>query len=118
MDFLFGRSGAPYSKVVIVVDEDVDISDPREIAWALGSRVRPDKDVIIKHDLPGLVIDPSAQRVRSIEETSVLHLTTSKLGIDATKPLQELDKYEKIDILPAARQRIARLIEEAIRSGD
>lgn len=107
---LFSHSGAPYSKIVVVVDTDVDILNPEEIDWALATRVRPDKDLIIKPDLPGLVIDPSALSSGETEKTSPPRTRTAKLGIDATKPTAEWDKYEKIDVPLAVKLKVARIL--------
>jgi UbiD family decarboxylase len=81
---------APYTKSVVVVDQDVDINDPREIAWAMSNRFQPDKDIVIKTGVPGSVIDPSAEK----------DYRTSKIGYDATKPLGKDEQFEKIS-LPA-----------------
>ncbi len=99
------------SKVVVVVDVDVDILDTNEVAWALGSRVRPDRDVIIGSNLPGLPIDPSTKADGKVGEFSELQTTTSKIGIDATKPLHELAEFEKIDMPPEVRRKIATLLK-------
>jgi len=107
---LFPQAGTPYSKIVVVVDTDVDILDPEEIAWALGSRVRPDRDIIIKPALPGFVIDPSTSGSEEIGELSRLKTRTAKIGVDATKPLGERDKYEKVDVPSEVRLKITRML--------
>ncbi len=106
---LFHRSGAPYAKIVVVVDTDVDITDPKDMAWALGSRVRPQQDVLIESDLPGLVIDP-ATSLGDEGELPQLQPKTAKIGIDGTKPLGELDKYERIEVPPDTKRKIAELL--------
>ncbi len=107
---LFSRIGVPYAKVVIVVDTDVDVSDPDQITWVLASRVRPDRDITVRSDLPGFIIDPSSQLDEKLGELSRLQTKTAKVGIDATKPLTELDKFEKIDVPPEVKLRIARML--------
>ena len=110
IEALFSRSGVPYSKIVVVVDTDVDILNPDEIVWALATRVRPDKDLLIQPDLPGLVIDPSASISQEAAEPYRLRARTAKLGIDATKPLAERDKYEKVDVPLPVKQRVNRIL--------
>ncbi len=61
-------------KQVIVVDEDIDITNSTRVEWALMTRWQPDKDTIILSDQKGSSLDPS----RSPEGT------TSKIGMDAT----------------------------------
>ncbi len=64
-------------KMVIVVDEDIDIYDWESVEWALATRVQPDRDVYIYRNVKGSSLDPSADQVTRL---------TSKWGIDATIP--------------------------------
>ena len=66
--------GHPSMKQVVVVDEDIDISDPKRVEWALMTRWQPDKDTIIMSGQRGSSLDPSRS------EDGV----TSKIGMDAT----------------------------------
>ena len=110
IEALFSGDAAPYAKIVVVVDTDVDIFNPEEVAWVLGSRVRPDRDLIIKPDLPGLIIDPSTLGSEETGEQSRLQTRTAKLGIDATKPVSEREKYEKVDVPSEVRLKVARML--------
>ncbi|NMG75157.1 UbiD family decarboxylase [Aromatoleum diolicum] len=47
-------------KTVTVVDDDVNIRDPREIAWAMATRYLPERDTVIISGAEGYVIDPSS----------------------------------------------------------
>ncbi len=69
--------GMPYSKIVIVVDEFVDPFNLEQVMWALTTRVRPDKDVSVIENCPGMPLDPSSF-------PAGMH---SKLIIDATTPV-------------------------------
>lgn len=62
-------------KMVTVVDDDVDIRDPREVAWALATRYRPERDTVVLEGLGGYVIDPSSAGSDD----------AAKIGFDATK---------------------------------
>jgi 2,5-furandicarboxylate decarboxylase 1 len=73
----------PDTKHAIVVDEDVDISDPVQVDWALTFRVQADRDVIIVSGAQGKHIDPS---LRAWELPKGELPTTAKMGIDATIP--------------------------------
>ena len=110
IDALFSRTGTPYAKFVVVIDTDVDVSDPEDIAWALGSRVRPEKDIMIESDMPGFIIDPSTTDSEEMVELGRRITRTAKIGIDATKPLAERNKYEKIDVPPLVKLRVAKMI--------
>ncbi len=67
-------------KLVIVVDEDVDVFDESQVLWAVATRVQADRDI---HIIPGhlgmgCTLDPSSDEMSR----------TSKMSIDATKPLE------------------------------
>ncbi len=79
--------GHPSMKQVIVVDEDIDTSDPVRVEWALMTRWQPDKDTIILSDQKGSSLDPSRSE----------NGLTSKIGMDASLP-PGIDKtpYESV----------------------
>lgn len=70
-------------KHVIIVDKDIDILDPKDVEWAVATRVQADKAVVIKSHEKGSSLDPSADP--NTRETA-------KWGIDATKPLETKGK--------------------------
>jgi UbiD family decarboxylase len=73
-------------KHVVVVDEDIDIYDMADVEFAIATRVRGDSDIMIVPNVRGSSLDP---RARSDG-------TTTKVGIDATAPLSERWKFEKV----------------------
>jgi 2,5-furandicarboxylate decarboxylase 1 len=73
----------PDTKHAIVVDEDIDISDPTQVEWARTFRVQADKDVIIIGGAQAKHVDPS---VRPWELKKGQLPMTAKMGIDATIP--------------------------------
>jgi 2,5-furandicarboxylate decarboxylase 1 len=94
---------SPWVKLVVVTDEDVDIWSAKDVDWVL-SRVRFDKNMIVRTGLPGDLIDPSAMSAGKPFD----HIPTiTKVGIDATKPLAERDKFEKIRVPAAVEKEIA-----------
>ena len=107
IDYLLSN---PFIKIGVVTDDDVCISNLEEVAWAVATRVRPAKDVVIKSDLLGSSIDPS---VKSLEKTELAFLAgkTSKVGVDATKPLAELERFERIGVPTKVEEKILRLME-------
>jgi UbiD family decarboxylase len=64
-------------KMVTIVDEDVDIYDDRQVEWAVATRFQAHRSLVVVNNAAGSSLDPSAD------------VTTSKVGIDATKPLGE-----------------------------
>ena len=63
-------------KMVTIVDEDIDITDPVRVEWAMLTRWQPDSDTVILSGQKGSSLDPS--RLENGE--------TAKIGIDATIP--------------------------------
>jgi UbiD family decarboxylase len=63
-----------YMKRVVVVDEDVDVFDDRQVTWALATRCQPDRDLVLVSHARGSDLDPSTQPDGY----------TAKWGVDAT----------------------------------
>ncbi|HVA12347.1 MAG TPA: UbiD family decarboxylase [Stellaceae bacterium] len=63
-------------KHVVVVDDDIDVTQADQVEWALCTRFRADQDLVIESGLEGAYMDPTM-----FEETE-----TTKLGFDATAP--------------------------------
>ena len=61
-------------KMVTVVDQDIDITDPVRVEWAMMTRWQPDKDTLILSNQKGSSLDPSRYADGN----------TSKIGYDAT----------------------------------
>jgi 2,5-furandicarboxylate decarboxylase 1 len=79
-------------KMVTVVDDDVDAFDPKDVEWAVSTRVQADRDVLIISGAKGNELDPSTRATGAV---------TAKMGIDATKPLDGGMGFEKA-IVPGA----------------
>jgi UbiD family decarboxylase len=63
-----------YMKRVVVVDQDVDIFDDRQVTWALATRCQPDRDITIITHARGSDLDPSTKEDGY----------SAKWGVDAT----------------------------------
>jgi 2,5-furandicarboxylate decarboxylase 1 len=68
-----------YLKLVVVVDDDIDVFDESDVLWAIATRMQADRDLVTIAGSLGAMLDPSADD-RGI---------TAKLGIDATRPFGE-----------------------------
>jgi len=66
----------------VAVDEDVDIHDWQDFLWAMATRCRPDQDIFQIPGVPSFARDP--HRVH-----------WGRLGIDATKPVDHADAFER-----------------------
>ncbi len=75
----FVAAGKFFAKVIIVVDEDVDILNMSAVMHAVGTRWQPHPAGLIIPQTKGMVLDPSAPK-RGV---------TSKMIIDATRQLPQ-----------------------------
>ena len=85
MNACWGSSFGVPTKMVTVVDEDVDPWDAQDVLWAIATRCQAGKDVVI---IPGCEgsLDPS-------RETDA---TSCKFGIDATKTRPPFDRHKPV----------------------
>ncbi len=91
-------------KHVIVVDEDVDIHNARDVEWAVVTRSQADRDFLIVADAQGSKLDPSARDGVS-----------AKLGIDATIPLSAPPgKFTRIRVPGEDAVDLAAVIDAAL----
>ena len=63
-----------YTKIVIVVDDDIDARDWKDVAWALSTRVDPSRDITLVENTP----------IDYLDFASPVAGLGSKMGIDAT----------------------------------
>jgi 4-hydroxy-3-polyprenylbenzoate decarboxylase len=78
MHAIWGLGQAMFSKVIIVVDEDVDVQNFREVAWKALNNIDPERDI-------QFVMGP----VDSLDHASRLANYGSKMGVDATRKWPE-----------------------------
>jgi len=74
MHSIWGTGQAMFSKVIVVVDEDVDVQNSSEVAWKALNNIDPERDI-------EFVMGP----VDSLDHSSRLPDYGSKMGIDATR---------------------------------
>lgn len=90
-----------YTKFVIVVDKDIDIRDPRQVVWAVSSKVDPQRDVFIIPDTPFDKLDFATPKVG----------LGSRMGIDATTkvyPETEAEWGEQLESDPQVAAMVDR----------
>jgi 4-hydroxy-3-polyprenylbenzoate decarboxylase len=63
-----------YTKFIVVVDEDVDVRDWKEVIWAITTRVDPTRDTVLVDNTP----------IDYLDFASPISGLGSKMGIDAT----------------------------------
>jgi 4-hydroxy-3-polyprenylbenzoate decarboxylase len=74
MSSIWGTGQAMFSKCIVVVDEEVDVQNVREVAWKALNNIDPERDI-------QFVLGP----VDSLDHSSRLANYGSKMGIDATR---------------------------------
>jgi 4-hydroxy-3-polyprenylbenzoate decarboxylase len=74
MHAIWGLGQAMFSKCIVVVDEDVDVQNCREVAWKALNHIDPERDI-------QFVMGP----VDSLDHSSRLPNYGSKMGVDATR---------------------------------
>lgn len=74
-----------HQKVAVAVDEDVDIYDAEDVAWAIATRVNPEEDISVIPGVRGHPLDNSLPEV-SKPGLTVWQRLGSRVLIDATKP--------------------------------
>jgi UbiD family decarboxylase len=75
-----------HQKFAIAVDEDVDIYDPTDVAWAITTRVDPVRDIVVIPGLRGHSMDESVTEKLRPPRVTIRQDIGSKVLIDATKP--------------------------------
>ena len=78
MHAIWGLGQAMFTKCIIVVDEDVDVQNVREVAWKALNNIDPQRDI-------EMVLGP----VDSLDHASRMPNFGSKMGIDATRKWKE-----------------------------
>jgi 4-hydroxy-3-polyprenylbenzoate decarboxylase len=74
MHAIWGLGQAMFTKCIVVVDEDVDVQNAREVAWRALNNIDPERDI-------EFVMGP----VDSLDHASRLPDYGSKMGVDATR---------------------------------
>jgi 2,5-furandicarboxylate decarboxylase 1 len=89
------------AKSVTVVNEDIDPRDPTQVEWAMATRMRADRDIIV-------IKDVMTDRSEPLEKS----MTVAKMGIDATKPHDlPTELFDIADVPREVKERIAQRLE-------
>ena len=106
MHAIWGLGQAMFTKVIVVVDEDVNVHDYSEVAWKALNNIDPQRD-----------IEFAMGPIDSLDHSSRMADWGSKMGIDATRKWpQEGFTREWPDVLkmtPGVKQRVDELWKKA-----
>jgi UbiD family decarboxylase len=73
-----------FAKIIVVVDDDIDVRDYFALNWAISFRIQPIRDVYLERDTLATNLDPS-QAPPGVGSNERERLIGSKMGIDATR---------------------------------
>jgi 4-hydroxy-3-polyprenylbenzoate decarboxylase len=94
-----------YTKFIVVVDEDVNIRDWKEVIWAITTRVDPVRDTVLADNTP----------IDYLDFASPVSGLGSKMGIDATNkwPGETSREWGRtISMAPAVKTKIDTIWQE------
>jgi 4-hydroxy-3-polyprenylbenzoate decarboxylase len=94
-----------YTKFIIVVDEDIDVRNWKEVVWAMSTRVDPARDLLVVENTP----------IDYLDFASPVSGLGSKMGLDATNkwPGETARNWGKPIAMDAAvKQRIDGIWQE------
>ncbi|MDR2873638.1 MAG: UbiD family decarboxylase [Methanobrevibacter sp.] len=83
---LAALSAHPSLKHAVVVDKDINLFDNEDVEYAIATRVKGDEDIIIIPKSRGSSLDPVA----------LPDGTTTKVGVDATKDINQKEKFKRV----------------------
>lgn len=87
------RAGAYMTRMIVVVDDDIDITNPTEVMWAISTRWDPRGQTdIIDGCWTGLIDPPLPPEKRENGDT-----TTSRMIIYAVRPFHWRDKFPTVN---------------------
>ncbi len=94
------------TKTVIVVDDDVNVQNLKEVLWAVTSRFDPARDVVVIPDCP----------IDSLDHSTYRPNVGGKLGIDATRKWKEegftREWPDVVEMSEDVKQKVDRMWEE------
>ncbi|MEE8333138.1 MAG: UbiD family decarboxylase [Alphaproteobacteria bacterium] len=74
----------PYIKHVFVVDDDIDVFADEEVEWAMSTRFRADRDMVVQPGFPAFYMEPVPDPDG----------TVTKAGFDLTEPFGKPDTVD------------------------
>jgi 4-hydroxy-3-polyprenylbenzoate decarboxylase len=99
-----------YTKFIVVVDDDVDVRDWKEVIWAITTRVDPSRDTVMVENTP----------IDYLDFASPVSGLGSKMGIDATDkwPGETTREWGRtISMDPAVKARVDEMWGTLFESG-
>jgi 4-hydroxy-3-polyprenylbenzoate decarboxylase len=76
---LWGMGQLMFTKIIVVVDADINVHNLGEVLWAVSTRIDPKRDIVMVEGTP----------MDGLDHATPLPNLGSKMGIDATKKTKE-----------------------------
>ncbi len=93
--------GGDTGRYIVVVDDDIDVTDIDEVLWAMCTRVDPDRDIDLLHHSTSGPLDPMVPPERKAFPT------ICRVVIDATRPYEWRDRFpEVVASSPELKQQV------------
>ena len=106
MHAIWGLGQAMFTKVIVVVDEDVDVQNHGEVAWRALNNIDPERDIELVHG-----------PIDTLDHASRMPDYGSKMGVDATRKLPEEGFTRRwpdvITMSPEVKRRVDELWKRA-----
>jgi 4-hydroxy-3-polyprenylbenzoate decarboxylase len=80
-------------KMVIVVDDDIDVSNFEQLMWAMATRCDPATSIDILRRMRSTPADPRL----TPEQRKIRDFTNSRMVVDATRPYEWRDKFPRVN---------------------
>jgi UbiD family decarboxylase len=90
------RAGAYGGKFVVAVDDDIDITNPSEVIWAIATRCYVREGIDVVKAVWASVCEPALPP----EERSPRGYTSDRVLIDACRPYKWMDQFPKVNEFP------------------
>jgi 4-hydroxy-3-polyprenylbenzoate decarboxylase len=98
------RAGAYGGKFVVVVDDDVDVTDLQDVIWAMGTRCDPAESIDFLRGIwtspADPAISPMARQKRPGQSSSHHGYTMTRVLIDACRPYSWMDEFPEVNAFP------------------
>ena len=99
------QSGAYTGRYVVVVDDDIDVTDLEDVVWAMCTRAEPSESIDVVTRAWSTPLDPRIPP----DKRAVKDFTNSRLVIDATRPYEWRDRFATAaDWSPEMKARLER----------
>jgi UbiD family decarboxylase len=87
------RAGAYGGKFTVVVDDDIDITNPHEVLWAVSTRCYVREGIDVVKGVWASVCEPAMPP----EDRSPRGYTSDRVLIDACRPYKWMDEFPKVN---------------------